>query len=578
MTATILPLHPNQRPAPRIWPAIALVLLQWMIILVPALIVPGTMLQFMGMFYGPIIGLLSIFIWWLFFSRLTWPTRWIGLAAFLVIFAIAFVVAHTSMRFALIVVVAPIATTVWAAWTLIGARHGERTLRSGLIACFAVTFAIALLLRSNGLDGSIRSSYALRWSKTAEEKFLASHHSTAASPTTSPNTLTLSEGDWPAFRGPNRDSKLPATSIRTDWNDHPPRQIWRHLIGPGWSSFCVIGDHVYTQEQRGQLEAVVCYQLTTGDELWSHEDQARFTEPLAGPGPRATPTFDAGNIYTFGAKGILNCLDARNGQVVWSRDVAADTGAPLPNWGFSSSPLVANGLVTVITGAKGKTIAAYNAATGQPAWTSGDGWSYASPQISKIDGVNQLLYVTENGAAGLDPTTGQPLWQHSFPLSKGANRATQPDIINDNELLLGAAFGIGTRRIKITHDASQWKDQEVWTSRSIKPYYNDLVIHKNHAYGFDGSTFTCINLDTGKPAWRAGGVYGNGQVLLLPDQDLLLVLSETGEAALVEAKPEAYKQLASFQALNGKTWNHPVISHGKLLVRNGEEIACYALQ
>src|SRR5262249_48699848 len=152
-------------------------------------------------------------------------------------------------------------------------------------------------------------------------------------------------GDWPEFRGPNRDGRRADVRISTDWGEHPPRQLWRHRVGPGWSSMAVIGDRLYTQEQRGQDEVVVCYNAQTGKELWAHADPARFDEVVSGAGPRATPTFHQGNIYALGGSGWLNCLDAATGKVQWTHDVAEDAGAKVPTWGFAGSPLVVGDLV-----------------------------------------------------------------------------------------------------------------------------------------------------------------------------------------------------------------------------------------
>ncbi len=569
---------PAARRAPRLWPGVVIVMALWPLIKIPAWLATGTILHFMTMVWGPVLGVVATIIWWLGFSRLPWKTRWTGLIAFIAFLAIAIPLSHPTMKMVYLVLGAPVAVTAWVAWSLIGARLDQRRMRLGLIAAIAMAWGFFTLFRMDGVDGSIHITLTWRWSQTAEERYLASLKDKAmTAPTTATAALELASGDWPAYRGPMRDGRLAGFALQTDWAKHPPKLLWKHLIGPGWSSFCVVGDLAITQEQRGEVEVVAAYRLATGDEVWAHGDNVRFNEAMAGPGPRATPTFDAGKIYAMGATGRLNCLEAQSGKLIWSRDVKAESGAALPPWGFSSSPLIAGANVAVLTGAKGKSIMAYNAATGLPAWASGDGWSYCSPQLSKIDGVEQIVYVSESGAVGLEPVTGRVLWQHEFKLGGAANRVTQPTIINDTDLLFGAAFGIGTRRIHITRSGPDWTTKEIWTSRSIKPYYNDVVIHKGHLYGFDGSTFTCIDLETGKSKWRSSKGYGNGQVLLLPDQDVLLILSEHGEVALVEARPEEYREIASFQAIEGKTWNHPVIAHGKLLVRNGEEAGCYQL-
>jgi outer membrane protein assembly factor BamB len=569
---------------PRLWLGVAIVIAMWLVIKLPEWLTPGTMYQFMGMMWGPMLGLLGVLIWWLLLSRLPWATRLTGFLAFVVGVAIAIGLGDVkSMMMPYIIFTLPLSLTLWVLWTAIGRRLGPKPFRIGLVLGLVGLWSIFALFRFNGLNGNVHAALAWRWQQTAEEKFLqslpANLHGT--SPTTVAATtqpaLVLSPGDWPEFRGPMRDSRITGITIAIDWEKNPPKKLWSHLIGPGWSSLCVVGDRLFTQEQRGPVEVVACYSTDTGSELWTHGDKDRFEEAIAGPGPRATPTFKDGRLYAYGSKSRLNCLDPLTGSVIWSRDVASETGAKLPMWGFASSPLVANGLVYVITGAPNKSMAAYHADTGEPAWSSCSGYSYSSPQISKIDGADQLLLVNEAGVSAMDPITGTLIWKHDFQMPPQANRVTQPLVFNGNELLLGAFFGVGTRRIKITHDANAWKTQEIWTSRSIKPYYNDAVIHKGNLYGFDGSAFCCINLETGKPFWRAPGAYGNGQLLLLADQDLLLVLSEQGDAALVDAKTNALHEVARFHALEGKTWNHPVLAHQKLFVRNGEEIACYAM-
>jgi outer membrane protein assembly factor BamB len=369
--------------------------------------------------------------------------------------------------------------------------------------------------------------------------------------------------------------------IATDWKQQPPRKIWRQHVGPGLSSFAVIGNRLYTQEQRGPDEVVVCYDADSGKELWVHKDSTRFSEMMAGPGPRATPTFHEGKIYALGAKGLLNCLDAATGQLKWSRDIMKDSDAKLPIWGFASSPLVSNGIVTVLAGdPAGKVVLAYKANTGEPAWHAGEGakdyHSYCSVQPARLAGVEQLVISTAAGLLSLHPTRGDVLWRYDWPLGSGGSRIVQPTIVGESDVLIGTGFGVGTRRVHLKHDGDKWTTEEVWTSKAFKPYFNDQIVCGDHGYGFDSSFLACLNLADGKVKWKERR-YGSGQVLLLADQNLLLVLSEQGKVALVEANPDKFNEVASFQALEGKTWNHPVVAHGKLFVRNGEEMACYEL-
>jgi outer membrane protein assembly factor BamB len=379
--------------------------------------------------------------------------------------------------------------------------------------------------------------------------------------------------EWPGFRGPQRDGAVRGVRIKTDWSQSPPVELWRRPIGPGWPSFAVRGDVFYTQEQRGDDEVVACYRLTTGEPVWAHRDAARFWESNAGAGPRATPTLNRGRVYTFGATGILNALNADNGAVVWSRNVASDSDTEVPAWGFASSPLVIDDVVIVAAAGK---LVAYEFATGAPRWTGPDGGgSYSSPHPLAIGGIRQILLLSGDGATSIAPADGKLLWKHSWP----GSTIVQPALTDDGDVLIttgGAAGGIGTRRIAVTHASGGWSVKERWTSIGLKPYFNDFVVHKGYAFGFDSRILSCIDLKDGKRNWK-GGRYGHGQLVLLPDQDLLLVLSEEGELALVGATPDEFRELARFPAVEGKTWNHPALADGVLLVRNGQEMAAFRL-
>jgi outer membrane protein assembly factor BamB len=351
-------------------------------------------------------------------------------------------------------------------------------------------------------------------------------------------------------------------------------ELWRQPIGPGWSSFAVQGDSVYTQEQRGDDELVSCYDLTTGAPLWQHRDAARFWESNAGAGPRATPTLSNGRVYTMGATGIVNALEAADGAVVWSRNAASDTGEEVPGWGFSSSPLVVGDTVVVATAG---VLAAYDIGTGDLRWVGPkDGWGYSSPHLATIDGVPQIVLLNGAGAIGVAPVDGALLWKHEWP----GDGIVQPAVIADRDVLIGSGSGlapaVGMRRIALAHGPAGWTVEERWTSIGLKPYFNDFVVHEGHAYGFDGSILACVDLADGTRKWK-GGRYGHGQLIALVDQDVLLVLSEEGELALVKATPDVFTEIARFPAIEGKTWNHPVLVRDVLLVRNDQEMAAFRL-
>jgi outer membrane protein assembly factor BamB len=259
--------------------------------------------------------------------------------------------------------------------------------------------------------------------------------------------------------------------------------------------------------------------------------------------------------------------------VIWSRNAGADTKKSIPEWGFSSSPIVVDDLVVV--GVDGQ-LAAYDRATGAARWVGPvHGWSYSSPQFVTIDGVSQILQASNMGLTSVAPD-GTVLWEHHWP----GGAIVQPARMSDGEWLLsvvgGAMGGAGTRRLGVERSTGTWSVHERWTSSGLKPFFNDLVVHKGHAFGFDGSILAAIDLQNGTRAWK-GGRYGAGQMVLLADQDLLLVTSEEGELALVRAMPDQFTEVARFKAIDGKTWNHPVVVGDVLLVRNSEEMAAFRL-
>jgi outer membrane protein assembly factor BamB len=209
----------------------------------------------------------------------------------------------------------------------------------------------------------------------------------------------------------------------------------------------------------------------------------------------------------------------------------------------------------VVVAAAGRLIA-YDTASGKRRWLGPDlPGSYSSPHRFTVDGITQVLLLTSAGVTSVAPADGKPLWDHAWP---GGTTIVQPALIGDGDVLIngiGGTGGMGVRRLAVTHGVSGWKADERWTSTGLKPYFNDFVVHKGHAFGFDG----------------------NGQLLLLADQDLLLVLSEEGELALVQAAPDQFTEVARVKAIDGKTWNHPVLVRDMLLVRNGEEMEAFRL-
>jgi outer membrane protein assembly factor BamB len=526
---------------------------------------------------------LAFSIWWLTNRRVRLRDRFLAFGAAVLGGSFAGLLCDPTLgTFGMLLMAMSCVFTTWTLWLLVARRANAQTRLLGLVAVIVLTWSPFTLLGMDGLDGDVQGALRWRWSPTAEQLYQQElarrqaedgHRAGAAS-----ESLTLQPGDWPAFRGSNRDGVVRGVKIATDWDMTPPREVWRQRVGPGWSGIAVVGDRLFTQEQRGDSEAVVCLDAATGREEWAHLDAVRFWDGQSGAaGPRSTPAFADGLVFALGAKGALNCLDAATGQRKWSRNISDDAGARVPGWGFCSSPLVVKGRVIVFAGGDSqKNLLAYRVKDGEPEWYAPAGQnSYASPQPAALGGEEQVLMFSDHGLTAVDPVSGALRWEHVIA-APGAPRAMQPLAVGGTQVLIGSENDIGTARIDVAHDGGTWTVGQRWASRDLKPSYNNFVVHDGAVYGFDGSFFGCIDLQTGKRRWREGR-YGHGQVLLLADQALLLVMSEKGEAILVRADPEQHEEVGRFQAIKGKTWNHPALVRGRLYVRNAEEIACYDL-
>ena len=333
---------------------------------------------------GGLAGALLVYLWWLFASRAPWVER-LGAVALTVLAIVATrplldkSIAGGAMGMLFYILVIPILAIALVAWAVATRHLPDGMRRATMAATIVVACGAWTLVRTGGFDTSFRNDFAWRWSQTPEERLLAAEASkplpppttappqTLAAPVAAPSAVPSAlpsappasieaapeplvadagataaapartaswDTNWPGFRGPERDGVVRGSRIRTDWSASPPVELWRREVGPGWSSFAVRGDVLYTQEQRGDEEVVASYRVATGDPIWRHRDAARFWESNAGAGPRGTPSLAGGRVYTLGATGIVNALDARDGTVAWTRNAAADTGAKVPVLGL----------------------------------------------------------------------------------------------------------------------------------------------------------------------------------------------------------------------------------------------------
>ncbi len=393
--------------------------------------------------------------------------------------------------------------------------------------------------------------------------------------------------DFPQFLGPNRDGNIPDVRLATDWKNQPPKQLWKHPIGKGWSGFATAGGSAVTLEQRPEGEMTVCYSLISGTIRWAQPSRSSsnisFSELYGGDGPRSTPAIDAGNVYTLGATGRLNCFDLLSGKRRWTRDILQDGDAENVYWGKSCSPLVVDDKVIVSAGGTGgKSLLAYHKTTGKRIWSGGDRISsYASPSLATLGGVRQVLMVNQDYLTSHDVLSGRVLWEFSWPgKSDSSANVSQAVALSADRVFLSKGYGGGSLLLKISRDSKgNWARPKVlWRSRRVmKTKFSNVVIRGGYVYGLDERILQCIDLETGKQQWKeSAGRFGYGQILLAGD--VIVVTTETkGDVVLIQATPEAFRRLARFPVIEGQTWNPPALAGPYLLVRNAQWAACYEL-
>jgi outer membrane protein assembly factor BamB len=503
--------------------------------------------------------------------------------------------ASYSQYHTLLHLIIPLVSTIAIAIWFMFFGGGSRRVRRRIVVTFTVGLAMffaAFRPVYNGDMGVYR--WRLRYSKSADHLLKKLENAGEAS------DWKTTPRDYPRFLGNGYWAEVKGVELQTDWEAHPPEELWRHEIGGGWSAFAIVGDYAVTQEQRGENELATCYRLQTGEPVWSHADKARFDPAdsvggLGDIGPRATPTIVDDRIYTQGGTGIVNCLDARTGRAIWSHDTIAEFGATIATWGKAGSPLVVDDMVIVSVGAPSgeaassseynASLVAFDSGTGDVRWKAGARQaSYASPVLATLAGERQIIVINEKWVTAHRASDGKVLWEYPWASeSDGSASCPQPVPLEGDRLFLSKGYGVGCSLLAIKRDAEEHiSASPLWQppiKTVMKTKFSNVVLRDGYVYGLDDVLLECIELETGTVIWkkRRVPVFGHGQIMLVGNT--ILVLSETGELALVEATPDQYRELASMQALDDSnvTWNNPAFAPPYLLVRNNREVACYRL-
>lgn len=452
-------------------------------------------------------------------------------------------------------------------WLFAFSRLEGRRRLNVLAALLTVAICAAALVRIRGYTGDTVPILTLRWWQGSTELVSTDERV----------ELERSPHDVVEFLGPGRRPEYAPVALARDWTKSRPTIRWRKRLGEGFSSFAVVGEHAFTQTQLDNEECVVCLHWPSGEVRWIHRTEVRFQSSLGGNGPRATPTFHDGRLYTLGATGVLSCIDAADGSGIWSVDLVERCGGRVPQWGYAGSPLVVDDLVVVSAGGpNGWSAVAFQRSSGEVRWHAGDeAAAYASPMLATLAGRRVILIAERPSLTAYDPKDGRILW--STPLGSGEN-VSQPVVLGADLVLYTKGYGTGAHLWRLTPShGGTLSGETVWRSRRVlKTKFTQPILFEGHLYDVsDGMAMECVDPMTGEQLWRQRGGFGHGQTLRTGD--LILSMSEQGELYLVEASPEGYRELGRFRIFAARTWNPPVLIGHTLLVRNDVEAVCVDL-
>ena len=379
--------------------------------------------------------------------------------------------------------------------------------------------------------------------------------------------------DWPQWRGPNRDGVSAEKGLLKDWPSRGPALAWRTTgAGDGYSSFAVVNGRRYTLGARGGTEYVMAFDAATGRKVWEVTHGQRFGNDR-GDGPRATPTVDGDRLYAYGASGDLSAMELSTGKVIWKLNVLREFGASNIQWGLSESPLVLSDRVLVNAGGRGASIVALKKSDGSVLWKSqSDEAGYSSAVLLESAGYRQAIFFTGERALGVDVQSGRLLWSYAQVANRTANIATP--IARGNRVFLSSDYGTGAALLELAPGGGGVTARQIYFTREMRNHHASSVLIGDYLYGYSSSILTAMKFDTGQVAWRDRSV-GKGAVIYADER--LYLFSEDGVIGLAEASPAGYREHGRFQIETGNlpTWAHPVVSGGRLFIRDQDRIFAY---
>lgn len=377
-------------------------------------------------------------------------------------------------------------------------------------------------------------------------------------------------GDWPQWRGPNRDGISKETGLLKEWGPDGPPLAWKAKgAGGGYSSFAVASGRIYTMGLRGDREYVIAFDVATGKEVWATAHGTAFRNDR-GDGPRGTPTVDGANVFSLGGSGDLSSVDARTGKLNWTMNVLQKFGGSNITWGISESPLVVGEKLLVNPGGPGASIVALNKKDGALIWKSqSDRSGYSSAIPVQVGNTTHVVFFTHTRGLGLDLKDGKLLWEYPRAANNVANAATP--IARGNRVFISSDYGNGGGVVEIKADGTS---QEVYFTKDMRNHHSSSILIGDHLYGFSGGILTAMKFDTGEVAWKDRSV-GKGSIVFADGH--LYALSENGVVGLVEATPTAYREKGRFRISQDAlpTWAHPVVAGGRLYLRDQDTIYAY---